>query len=334
MVIHMQVYRVNLNVTAYQSNTVDQTISVGIPNATGFTSYLTNTGEVQNQGFETALRLVPIRTSSGFELTVGGNYTYNQNKILSISNDQSFISLGTFGTANIVAEVGKSFPLLKGTTYNKDPEGRVIVDRITGLPSATTTTSELGITEPRHRLGLDMSATFKGFRIATVFEYRTGNIIYTGASSGYDFTGAGIRTTYFNRERFVVPNSAYLDPVTNTYVANTNITTNTGGVDFWTNGPTNTGVNSNYTYSAAFWKMRELSLSYDLPAALLSRVKFVKGATISIQGRNLFLWAPKTNLYTDPEYSAFDASSNAIGFTSLSQTPPGRFYGMTLSVNL
>jgi hypothetical protein len=210
----------------------------------------------------------------------------------------------------------------------------VIVDRVTGLPSVTTTTSELGITEPRHRLGLDMSASFKGFRIATVFEYRTGNVIYTGASSGYDFTGAGIRTTYFNRERFVVPNSSYLDPVTNTYVPNTNITTRTGGVDFWTNGPSNTGVNSNYTYSAAFWKMRELSLSYDLPSALLSRVKFVKGATLSIQGRNLFLWAPKSNLYTDPEYSAFDASSNAIGFTSLSQTPPGRFYGMTLSVTL
>jgi hypothetical protein len=71
-----------------------------------------------------------------------------------------------------------------------------------------------------------------------------------------------------------------------------------------------------------------------LPGALLSRVKFVKGATLSIQGRNLFLWAPKSNLYTDPEYSAYDASSNAIGFTSLSQTPPGRFYGMTLSVTL
>jgi hypothetical protein len=66
----------------------------------------------------------------------------------------------------------------------------------------------------------------------------------------------------------------------------------------------------------------------------LSNVKFVKGATISVQGRNLFLWAPKSNLYTDPEYSAFDASSNAIGFTSLSQTPPGRFYGMTLSLTL
>lgn len=326
--------RVTFSLTAYQSNTVDQTVSVGIPSATGFTSYLTNTGEVQNKGFETSLRLVPVRTASGLEVTVGANYTYNRNEVLSISADQNFISLGTFGTANIVAQVGESFPLLKGTTYNKDAQGRVIVNKTTGLPSATTTTSALGITEPRHRLGLDLSAEYKGFRLATVFEYRAGNIIYTGASTGFDFSGAGIRTTYFNRERFVVPNSSYLDPLTNTYVANTSITTNTGGVDFWTNGPTNTGVNSNYTYSAAFWKMRELSLSYELPKSVLSHVKFVKGATISVQGRNLFLWAPKSNIYTDPEYSAFDSSSNAIGFTSLSQTPPGRFYGMSLSLTL
>ncbi|RZL44720.1 MAG: SusC/RagA family TonB-linked outer membrane protein [Pedobacter sp.] len=326
--------RVNFSATAYKSNTVDQTVSVQIPSATGFTGYLTNTGEVENYGYETSLRVVPVRTSYGLEVSVGGNYTYNKNKVLSISTDQSFISLGTFGTANIVAQVGESFPLLKGTTYNKDSEGRIIVDRITGMPSATTATSTLGVTEPRHRLGLDLSVDYKGFRLATVFEYRSGNVIYTGGSTGYDFSGAGIRTTYFNRERFVVPNSSYLDPVTNTYVANTNITTRTGGVDFWTNGPSNTAVNANYTYSAAFWKMRELSLSYDLPKSVFSSIKFVKGATISAQGRNLFLWAPKTNLYTDPEYSAFDASSNAIGFTSLSQTPPGRFYGLSLSVTL
>lgn len=326
--------RVNFSATAYKSNTVDQTISVQIPTATGFTGFLTNTGEVQNYGLETSLRLVPVRTSYGLEVSVGANYTYNKNKVLSISSDQDFISIGTLGNANIVAEKGQSFPLLKGTTYNKDSEGRIIVDRITGMPSVTTVTSTLGITEPRHRLGLDMSVDYKGFRLATVFEYRTGHVIYSGVSGGYDFTGAGIRTTYFNRDRFVVPNSSYLDPVSNTYVANTNIQTNTGGADFWTNGPTNTGVNSNYTYSAAFWKMRELSLSYDIPKSVLSGIKFVKGATVSVQGRNLFLWAPKSNVYTDPEYSAFDATSNAIGFTSLSQTPPGRFYGLSLSVTL
>ena len=325
--------RVSLSFTTYQSNTVDQTIPIQVSTTSGFNRFTTNTGEVQNIGVETSLRLVPVRTAD-WEVTVGGNFTFNKNKVLSLSDEADNLTLGTFGTAAIKAVVGQSFPLLQGTTYEKDPQGRIIVNPVTGFPSATSGISTLGVTEPKYRLGLDMSASYKGFRLATVFEYRSGNVIYSGVSTGFDFSGAGIRNTYFNRERFVVPNSSYLDAATNTYVANTNITTRTGGVDFWTNGPSNTAVNSNYTYSAAFWKMRELSLSYDLPQNFINKVKFLKGATISAQGRNLFLFAPKSNIYTDPEYSAFSSGSNAIGFTSLSQTPPGRFYGLSLTVTL
>lgn len=328
--IEMLKSRLNLSVTGYKSNTVDQTVPTNIPTSTGFTSYLTNTGEVQNRGIETSLRVVPVRTASGFEVSVGANYTYNDNKVLSISTDQSFISIGS----STIARVDYAFPILRGTTYNKDPQGRIIVDRITGLPSATTATYDLGLTEPRHRLGLDMSASYKGFRFATVFEYRTGNNIFSSVSTGYDFSGAGIRTTYFNRDRFVVPNSSYLDPTTNTYVANTTIQTRTGGVDFWTNGPSNTGVTQNYVYSAAFWKMREASISYQLPKSVLGSLKFVKGAEIGIQGRNLFQIVPKTNIYTDPEYSNAGSGSNAVGVTTLGQTPPGRYYGLSLSLTL
>lgn len=322
--------RVNLSATVYKSNTIDQTLPVNIPTTTGYTSFLTNTGEVQNTGFETALRLTPIRTANGLEVTVGGNYTYNANKVLSISSQADFISIGS----STIARVGSPFPILSGTTYQKDDNGRVIVNPKTGFPAATATTSDLGITEPKHRLGLDLSASYKGFRFATVFEYRTGNVIFSSVSTGYDFSGAGIRTTYFNRERFVVPNSSYLDPVTNTYVANTNIQTYTGGVDFWTNGPSNTSVTSNYVYSAAFWKMREASLAYTVPKSVLGSLKYVKGAEISIQGRNLFQWAPKTNIYTDPEYSNAGSGSNAVGVTTLGQTPPGRYYGLSLSLTL
>jgi len=326
--------RLVANFTAYQSQTTDQTIPVQIASTTGYTSFLTNTGEVENKGIESALRVIPISTNSGLEVTLGANYTYNKNKVISLSDDQDQLILGTFGNASIAAVEGEAFPMMQGTTYNRDPQGRIIVDAITGFPSVTAAQVNLGNTEPRHRLGLDGTISFKGIQLATVFEYRDGYIMYNGASTGFDFSGAGIRTTYFNRERFVVPNSSYLDPATNTYVENTNITTRTGGVDFWTNGPSNTGVAQNYTYSAAFWKMRELSITYDLPKSLLKNVGIISGARVGIQGRNLFLFAPKANLYTDPEYSAFDSTSNAIGFSSLSQTPPGRFFGFNLSVTL
>lgn len=293
---------------------------------------MTNTGEVSNKGLETSLRVVPYRNeANGLEISVGGNYTYNQNKVLSITGDGAQLGLAGTTTLGVYAVEGEAFPLLKGTDYARDDQGRIIVDRITGFPNVSTGQIILGNTEPKHRVGLDASVVFKGFRLAGLFEYR-GGFITSQNSGSFDFSGAGIRSTYFNRERFVVPNSSYLDPVTNTYVENTNITTRTGGVDFWTNGPSNTGVATNYAYSAAFWKLRELSLAYDVPQSALGNLKYVKGARISIQGRNLFIWTPKTNIYTDPEYSANGTDNNGIGITSLGQTPPARVYGATLSL--
>jgi TonB-linked SusC/RagA family outer membrane protein len=326
--------RITGSFTAYKSNTKDQVVPVGLAVSSGYSTYLTNTGEVENKGIETSIRFVPVRTEAGLEITVGANYTYNANKVLSISGDQNQINLANSGSAGIYAVVGQAFPMLKGTTYQRDDQGRVIVNPVTGFPAVTSGISDLGNTEPIHRLGADMTAAYKGFRLAGLFEYRGGFVMYNAASTGFDFSGAGIRTTYFNRERFVVPNSSYLDPATNTYVPNTNITTRTGGVDFWTNGPSNTDVVENYTYSAAFWKLRELSLSYDLPKSFIGSSKYIKAARVSVQGRNLFIWTPKTNIYTDPEYSASGSNSNAIGLTTLGQTPPARMFGLSLSVTL
>jgi len=46
----------------------------------------------------------------------------------------------------------------------------------------------------------------------------------------------------------------------------------------------------------------------------------------------LFLWLPKDNLYTDPDYSDAGSGSNGIGLTGY-QPPPSRYYGFTVSVN-
>jgi hypothetical protein len=65
---------------------------------------------------------------------------------------------------------------------------------------------------------------------------------------------------------------------------------------------------------------------------MLSYTKFIKVAYLSVQGRNLFMWVPKTNIYTDPEYSANGADSNAVGFTNINLTPPARYIGGTVSL--
>ncbi|OAV73048.1 TonB-linked outer membrane protein, SusC/RagA family [Bacteroidales bacterium Barb7] len=123
-----------------------------------------------------------------------------------------------------------------------------------------------------------------------------------------------------------------MDAATQQYVANTNITISDGGSGFWTNSTYNRGTNSNYVYSGNYWKWRELTLSYQVPRAFVRNItgSAVQQVALSLQGRNLFLWTPKSNEYTDPDYSAND--NNAVGVATLAQTPPTRYFGGSISV--
>ncbi len=328
--------RVSGSVTYFDSKTKNQTVPTGVSSATGYSSFLLNAGETSSKGIESSLTVTPLRTSN-WEVNVGANFTYYNNKVESISADLTQLSLGTYTSgAGSYAVAGQPFPVIMGTTHVRDTQGRIIVNNITGYPSATSTLSVLGQAAAKNTLGINVNARYKKFSLAALGEYRTGNVIYNAGGSTFDFSGAGINTAAYNRDRFVIPNSSYLDPVTNQYVANTNITVRDGGPGYWTIAGPRTGIHENYITSAAFWKLRELSLSYDLPNNLLGRTKVLKGARISVQGRNLFVWTPSTNVYTDPEYSDGDGSSNgnAIGLTNLGQTPPSRYFGATLSLTL
>jgi TonB-linked SusC/RagA family outer membrane protein len=325
-------FKISGGVTFYQTNTVDQTISVLISSASGYSSLATNVGEVENKGIETYLSMVPVKTPYGLEISIGGNYTFNKNKVISLSDQSDQLIIASAGSvARVIAKVGSPFPLLQATTYNRDPMGRIIVNPITGYPSSNGTFNDIGITNPPHILGLYGTVKFKGLRLSTLCEYRNGHYIFNSIATGYDFSGAGIRTAWYNRDRFVIPNSSYQN-AEGEYVANTNIAVRSGGADFWTDGTRNTNIGENYINSAGFWKMREASLSYQLPSSILSKTKFIQGVTISVQGRNLFIWVPKSNLYTDPEYSSNGADNNAVGITNLAQTPPARYFGGTVSL--
>ena len=322
--------KLNVGFTYYSTSTTNQTVPTGVSRTTGYSSYLQNTGEVTNLGAELMLHYTAIKNRE-WKLTLGGNYTYNENKVVSISSDVPRLQLSTGGSAQVYAVPDLYFPVLIGTAYKRDPQGRIIVDAITGYPSQAEQIQVLGNTNPKHRLGLDLELKYKGLRLWTLFEYRGGYVIYNNGASTYDFSGSAYRTVMHNRDRFVIPNSSYEDPSKpGTYIQNTNVTVKDGGTGFWASSTYNRGVAENYVYSGDFWKLRELSISYDVPQSVLGKTKVIKSATISLHGRNLLLWVPSTNLYTDPEYNFSDG--NAIGITTLGQTPPTRNFGATVSL--
>jgi len=322
--------KVDATVTYYHTSSTGQAISAGITPTTGYTSYLLNAGELQNTGLESALHITALNKGN-WRLVVGGNYTHNVNKLISLTPDLTRI--GVSGSGTIFGDTFvQTYPIIIGSDYIRDSEGRVIVDKNTGYPTGTTTGNILGNTQPKHRLGLDFNLSWKGLTFSGLFEYRGGFVQYSSAASTYDFSGSSIRTVYYNREKFVFPNSSYLDPVTNTYVANTSVTVSSGNSGFWSSGSRFSGVTSNSIYSGNYWKLRELAISYKLPSSVLSNIKFIKSATLSAQGRNLFIWTPNSNTWGDPDVSSNGSGSNAVGITSLSQTPPTRYFGGTLSL--
>jgi TonB-linked SusC/RagA family outer membrane protein len=220
--------RLTTNFTWFSTRTKNQTVSTGVANSTGYSSFLTNTGLTASKGAEVSVNVTPIRTRD-WNVTVGTNYTFSDNKVIEISEDLPRLTLGAFGSgAGSYAVAGQPFPVLMGTTHKRDPEGRIIVNRITGYPSATDTISILGSATPRHILGLNFNVGFKAFKLSALAEYRGGHFIYNSVSSSLDFSGSSYNSALFNRQRFVIPNSSYLD-ASGKYVANTNITVRDGG---------------------------------------------------------------------------------------------------------
>lgn len=319
--------RVTLEASAYTELTKDQEITTGIniSNATGFSNAVINTGSGRTRGLEFAVSASPIvSVDNGFRWNFNINYAYNENKVISLYQGLDQLSIGS---SNYIV-VGKSYPQLLGTDYVKDPQGHVVVNGITGLPTVSGTLTDFGQTNPKHTLGVTTSFSLKNFTLAGTAELRNGAVVYNGFASTLDFSGISYTSAEASRERFVYPNSV-IQTSPGVYVPNTNVTTNTGGGGFWADGIRD-NVMANYVVSADFLKIRELSLGYDLPANILKRSKFIKKASIALVGRNLFMFRPKSNIYTDPEINI--GTDNPQGYNNLNQTPPTRIYGFTASI--
>ncbi len=323
--------RLSTNVTYYNTLTENQTVTAGVSTASGYSAYRLNAGSVRNWGIEAALHVTPVRLDNGLEITVGGNYNYKHSEVVSISPDQDELAISTGGLAQVYVIKGQPLPVIKGSDYKRDPQGRIIVDPITGYPSKADQLKILGNTEPLHILALDATASWKGFRLAVLFEYRGSFYRDNEVGATMDFTGASARSAQYNRDRFVIPNSSYEDPNhPGQYIANTSIQVQDGGPGFWSSDAYNRSIASNYVTRGDYWKLRELSLSYNVPASVLHRTKVIQNAVISLQGRNLFTWLPRENKFTDPDYNFTDG--NAVGINNTNQTPPTRYIGATVSL--
>jgi TonB-linked SusC/RagA family outer membrane protein len=324
--ISMLKNRVNLDVTWYNQSSVGQVLTVKVPNSTGFSNLLINVGEVKNFGYEADLKVQLLRDTK-FKWDVNLKYSYNDNKVESLYPGITQFAYGGYSYATTNVILGQRFPVLKttGYYYATDGSGARRVSPTTGYPIQNTALTERGSTLPRHMVGLGSSFTYNAFRLSFNFEYRGGNVIYSDLGRQMTFTGSGAWTS--NRTEQIYPNSYYIDPTSGADVKNNSVYVREPEYALWVNNYRL--IAENFVTPGWFIKLRDLNLSYNLPASLVKKSKIFSGANVALYGRNLFTIVDKKNQFTDPEFSY--TSGNGLGISNTLQTPPVRQYGFNVN---
>ncbi len=316
--------RVSLETAYYFQDNNDQVIPIGISSATGYTSAFLNAASFENKGWEADLKVDVLPSSSKIKWNIGGNITYNTSLVNSIYEGLDELSVGN--TAFVI----KGYPAYthKLKDWLRDPQGRVVIDPVSGYPKQNPVNTIFGRTNPTYIYGITNEIGFGGFSLRAVGEYRGGHFIQNDIGRDLGFTGISAQSAINGRQRFVFPNSV-IQNGDGSYTPNTNIVVQNAHYSFLQDGSFR-NVQTNYYSSAAFFKIREIVLSYTFPSSLIKASKVLSAGSVSLVGRNLLMLRPATNQWTDPEFA--NTTGNAVGFTNSAQAPPTRILGFNVNL--
>ena len=321
--------RITFDGSVYVADTKDLITATTASTASGLSTINGNIGSMQNKGFEIDLGLVPVRTKD-FTWSMKGSYTTFKSVVKSLAAGNDLVNLQSNAFIGVFAEVGEEFPLIKGTAYQRDPSGNILVDA-NGFPLRTSTFEKLGKATPDYIVNFSNTFSYKGFQLTAVMDYRTGHQIYSEqyprlATFGYD-----VESAYQDRNvGYVVPNSVQQ---TSPGVYTQNTTPVGGGgysavLNYFSNRYSRTG--EALILDATALKIRELALSYNLPAKYLKNTG-IQAFKFGVNARNPFVFLAKNNKgYTDPEAS--NTTGNAQGISDIGQYPTTRTYGFSVNV--
>jgi TonB-linked SusC/RagA family outer membrane protein len=332
--------RFNLDVTYFNQKNTNQILEVQQSPGTGYSSYVDNAADFKNYGVEMDLNITPVVKLGQVNINLSMNATYNNNEVIGLFPGINELAIGGTNQFTQIAAsspdaynyaiVGQPAFVFKLSDYKRDPQGRVIVNKSNGYPELQDSLVTRGRSLPTWIVGINPSISWKGLTLGMTWDYRGGHNVYHGIGSDMDFTGISARSAQFGRERFVFPNSV-VDDGTGKYVPNENIQVASGGRNFWATGTTNTSVGTNYFTSAAFWKLRELAIAYELPFKWIGEKQIIKRVVVSFVGRNLWTILPDSNQWTDPEFN-YTTTNNTFGINSTFSTPPARTFGASLNM--
>lgn len=319
--------RVGFDIAYYNQVSEDQIVGVQISATAGSLESVQNIGSIRNRGIELALNATPVQTSN-FRWDVSLNFTRNRSEVEEISpGAERFLIRGFSGggvATNLVAKVGHPWGLWEYTAILRDPDGNIVVNEVSGLPlqDPSALKSDGRSIQPDWTGGITNTLTYKNLALSFLFETSQGGTYSNGTKEWIEITGKTRDSGYNFRQPWIVPGSVIANadgsfsPNTSVFVTDPN--------QYWNNR-----FPEEYLFDATWVKLRELSLSYQLPKRWLGKTP-LGSVSISAIGRNLLLFTPKENVYSDPELSSFGVD-NAQGF-DFRQIPSARSFGGSIRV--
>ncbi len=321
---------ISFDVTYYDAKVKDQILALPLAPSTGYTSQRANVGTLSNKGLEALLTLNLIRSrTDGFNWTATVNFATNNTKLEELDPRLTQVDLGGLSTTSLIARPGQTVGLLYGNVPERDPDGNIVVDS-NGIPVASSKQEVYGDTQYDYTMGVGNKFSWKGVSLDFTFDIRQGGLMYSRTAEITRFTGNSITTTYNDRKPFVVANSVVKNTDADGNVTYTPNTTpvDSDHMDDYYRAPANDRAN---VIDKSFIKLREVIIGYSFPQKMLEKT-LIQNLSISLIGRNLFLWTPRNNQFIDPETSTFGTDLNSQ-FGEFSANPSTRSYGFSLKAN-
>ncbi len=325
--------RVHLDFAYYNKRSKNQIINATLAPETGYTSETRNVGELENKGVEIAAGITPIRTKD-WQWDVNATFTKNTGKVIELWDGLQEYNIYSWRGIEYRMKVGEKIgtfqvPSVDRVTDKTSPYYGYMIVNANGFPTQSTTEKEvIGSSQPDFILGLNTSVKFKDFRLTVVGDWHKGGWMASNTSYITHFNGNSTQTVYNERNSFIYPNSVKI--IGGQYVEN-NIPVMANQMNYTLgNYSYNPLVRNEMVIPKDFFKIREVTLSYDLPKKVLTKTPLNK-VTLSFIGRNLFLFTPKKNNYVDPEVANMGNDLNSE-FGEISSGTSYRSFGGAIKV--
>ncbi len=311
--------RIQFGLTLYKRFTKDLIVSRPLDPSTGYTSTITNIGEVEGEGIEIDVTGTVLKTASGFTWTVGTNFFSNRDIVTDLGQDTENIGIAGFTDLGNFAVKNEQLGIMMGSRVLRDDDGNLVVN------SQGDYVDEAGLfiignPNPDFTWNINNTLSYKNFNFSFLFNWVQGGDMYSSTVS--TLLGRGLITETEDRlNTFILP-GVKQDGTPNDIQIN-NSTYYFNNVLF---GPSELQV-----YDATAVRLQEISLGYSLPKAIVDKLP-INALSLTASGFNLWFRAINT-----PAGARFDPNvagtgvGNGRGFEFLNG-PSSRRYGLSLKV--